>query len=112
VPDTLEHGWLLGGDVQEHERRSIRIPAIRLPRLHEFGADVEVARKHCLRRMERCPQSLHRSPGTTDDRLSRDGIVVVKESDRSLSLPQLHQQVWIIHYRPEARRHSAGKIGL
>ena len=54
----LSHGldqlWLACGNVEQYQRRPVRCSPIRLPRLDQFRADVQIAREHRLRRVQRC----------------------------------------------------------
>src|SRR5439155_27167160 len=66
LPHALDQMGLPRGDVEEHQRGTIRPSTIRLPRLNQFGADIQIARKHRLRGME---SSSHALDGTAVQRL-------------------------------------------
>src|SRR5665213_1959321 len=51
LPYALDQVWLARRDVEEHQRRSVGRSAVCLPRLDQFGADVQIAREHGLRRV-------------------------------------------------------------
>src|SRR5438093_187829 len=64
---ALDHLRLTRGDVEEHQGWAIWPSTIRLPRLNEFGAHVQIAREHRLRGVERRSHALDGTavPGST-----------------------------------------------
>jgi hypothetical protein len=61
LPHALDQVRLARSDVEEYQRRPVWRSAIRLPRLDQLGADVQIAREHRLRRVKRRSQTFHRA---------------------------------------------------
>jgi len=58
VPHALDQLWLPRRDVEQHQRGPVWRAAIRLPRLDQLRADVQIAREHGLRGMQRRAHAL------------------------------------------------------